>query len=131
MPDKCRCGERLHAVHGRDEVYLACPTHGRDWRWQPCPEKLWRSPDISQEPLRSCLAVGEPRYVTPATCASCPIPEQNRKAGLWDACGEALVKGVRLARDRGFLSDPRSWEPGDRRIWEAALAALPEEEDGE
>ena len=37
------------------------------------------------------------RMVSVTTCATCPVPERQRKADLWDASGENLVLAVRAA----------------------------------
>lgn len=45
----------------------------------------WRTRDPHH---RQCGPCG---IVAPWVCASCEIPDLDRKAALWDACGEKLV----------------------------------------
>jgi len=35
--------------------------------------------------------------VCPKACATCPVPEEKRKADLWDKCVPALVEALRKA----------------------------------
>lgn len=86
----------------------ACPDHGADCVWRRCPE--YEGPMIPGADLRNdegesprecklllrlgvCFHCAE-TGVFSATCASCPIPAQARKAALWDACGELMVEAV-------------------------------------
>jgi len=44
-----------------------------------------------EETVRSC-PLPHVEFVEPEDCVPCPVPEQKRKADLWDACGPALVE---------------------------------------
>ena len=130
MPDKCaRCGKELEK-HGLPAVWI-CEDHGENWRWRPCKERVdyWANNMLARcNELRFLFSEGADNVpqVSPATCASCLIPDAMRAKRMWDACGEKLVEAVKACnvhRDGG--PGEVAWDALD-----AALAAVEKAEEG-
>jgi len=108
--------------------------------WRECPFAT----DIRERrfcPIRSESSHSRAE-ITPEVCTTCPVPEQKRKADLWDKCGPALVKAVRELHKRAGAHLQTGWTPaawhdqvvvvdaeirGFYVLADAALALLPEE----
>ena len=144
---KCWCGEEAipyvirKASGSISETGWLCPTHGKDCIWRPCPPRRWRFPTVSREPLRVCLAIGEPNNVTPATCASCPLAAQDEQiAALIDAVKAGGKMGrvfgnwwKAIVRDAGWNDEAAArlkceWIEEPMAKLRAVLAALPKGE---